>query len=66
MAEPQIPNPKTVWLPSEMTEERIQALVDRGILGIPPHFDLWRYFYQVKKTGSPKSSGALDSTSAPG
>jgi hypothetical protein len=31
-AAPQISSPKTVWDPSVMTEEKIQSLVDRGLL----------------------------------
>ena len=135
MASKQILTPETVWTPSEMTEERIQALVDCGLLrpkaemewkapagepfpseddkeqvvfaaffergfniptddffcrllhyyylelvhlvpnsimvvssfihlyepylGIPPHFNLWRYFFQVKKNGKVKVIGSI-------
>ena len=135
MAEPQAPHPASVWSPSVMTKERIEALVQRGLLkpqeevgwrpatgeafpteetgeitifasyvergfavpvgdflrgllhyyridlvhlvpnsitvissfihlceaylGIPPHFDLWRYFFQVKKTGKSPVVGSL-------
>ena len=35
-------------------------------LGIPPHFHLWRYFFQVKKTGKAKVVGNVGFYLRPG
>lgn len=35
-------------------------------LGIPPHFQLWRYFFQVKKTGKAKVLGNVGFYLRPG
>ena len=35
-------------------------------LGIPPHFNLWRYFFQVKKTGKAKVIGNVGFYLRPG